>query len=398
MKNYYSILQISENATSEEIKHAYHKMARLFHPDNYNGAKADAEEQMALINEAYRVLSDIEKKREYDESLHPYSRQDENKKRQSNVNESNNTQKPNEYESKSETTRKEDINGERNVNSGEIHKEKKQTVNEKRSSSCLSTIIEWIVYIGIFYFIVNHFELIDKAKELVNDVANISSSFTFDQEEKLDTEKGETPEVIVENYLNYLKKGDSEEATGLFCNECEDDFSPMTIAEYNKTITDVYYVVDSTIPLYPLFEQIRNFDYEIENVKYEYGKDEATVNIYIVNCDICLLFAGILSSESGENTLESKSDIDIQKLVKRAIKEYGKDCIIDAEVTFKLIKDNEKWKIQCITPLKDFSTVVIGQANDLIIQLNGENIDDYDDIETEEEDDVNLDYDESLLW
>lgn len=68
------------------------------------------------------------------------------------------------------------------------------------------------------------------------------------------------------------------------------------------------------------------------------------------------------------------------------------------EFLTKLIKDNEKWKIQCITPLKDFSTVVIGQANDLIIQLNGENIDDYDDIETEEEDDVNLDYDESLLW
>lgn len=63
-KDYYSILGVSRNATKEEIKNAYRKLALQYHPDR-NKSK-DAEEKFKEINEAYAVLSDDEKRREYD--------------------------------------------------------------------------------------------------------------------------------------------------------------------------------------------------------------------------------------------------------------------------------------------------------------------------------------------
>jgi len=61
MKNYYQILGVSEKASSEEIKKAYHKLAHRYHPD-----KGGDEKKFKEINEAYQVLSDKEKKMQYD--------------------------------------------------------------------------------------------------------------------------------------------------------------------------------------------------------------------------------------------------------------------------------------------------------------------------------------------
>jgi curved DNA-binding protein len=61
-KDYYTILGVSENATAEEIKKTYRKLAFQYHPDKNPGS----EERMKDINEAYAVLSDPGKRREYD--------------------------------------------------------------------------------------------------------------------------------------------------------------------------------------------------------------------------------------------------------------------------------------------------------------------------------------------
>ncbi|MEW6545345.1 MAG: J domain-containing protein [Bacillota bacterium] len=65
-KDYYRILGVSRDASDEEIKKAYRRLARKYHPDVNPGDKA-AEEKFKEINEAYAVLSDSERRRRYDQ-------------------------------------------------------------------------------------------------------------------------------------------------------------------------------------------------------------------------------------------------------------------------------------------------------------------------------------------
>jgi curved DNA-binding protein len=64
-KDYYKILGVSKSASTEEIKKAYRKLAMQYHPDRNAGDKA-AEAKFKEISEAYAVLSDAEKRKQYD--------------------------------------------------------------------------------------------------------------------------------------------------------------------------------------------------------------------------------------------------------------------------------------------------------------------------------------------
>jgi curved DNA-binding protein len=65
--DYYQALGVSRDATADEIKKAYRKLAMKFHPDKAKGDKSQAEEKFKQISEAYAVLSNPEKKKAYDE-------------------------------------------------------------------------------------------------------------------------------------------------------------------------------------------------------------------------------------------------------------------------------------------------------------------------------------------
>jgi molecular chaperone DnaJ len=68
----YKILGVGKNASDAEIKKAYRKLARQYHPDR-NPGDAQAEERFKEISAAYDVLSDAEKKRAYDQGTGPFA-------------------------------------------------------------------------------------------------------------------------------------------------------------------------------------------------------------------------------------------------------------------------------------------------------------------------------------
>ncbi len=66
-KDYYEILGVSKTATDEELKKAYRKLAKKYHPDANPDNKKEAEEKFKEVNEAYEVLSDAQKRKMYDQ-------------------------------------------------------------------------------------------------------------------------------------------------------------------------------------------------------------------------------------------------------------------------------------------------------------------------------------------
>lgn len=65
MKNYYLILEVSSDATPEEIRSAYRRLAKELHPDHYEGGS----QPFLALQEAYATLSDPNRRRAYDQSL-----------------------------------------------------------------------------------------------------------------------------------------------------------------------------------------------------------------------------------------------------------------------------------------------------------------------------------------
>lgn len=77
-KDYYKVLEVSRDADERTIKKAYRTLTKKFHPDKAHAqgiTKEDSQKKMSAINEAYEVLSDPEKKAQFDRGEDPNSQE-----------------------------------------------------------------------------------------------------------------------------------------------------------------------------------------------------------------------------------------------------------------------------------------------------------------------------------
>lgn len=78
MKTLYEILEVSQTASKEVIEKAYKTLVKKYHPDLQSEEdKKQAEKTMKQLNEAYEILSDDEKRKEYDQTLEEARKQEE---------------------------------------------------------------------------------------------------------------------------------------------------------------------------------------------------------------------------------------------------------------------------------------------------------------------------------
>ena len=68
-RDYYEVLGVSKTASDSELKSAYRKLAKKYHPD-MNPGDAEAEKKFKEASEAYAILSDPDKRRQYDQFGH----------------------------------------------------------------------------------------------------------------------------------------------------------------------------------------------------------------------------------------------------------------------------------------------------------------------------------------
>src|SRR6476661_9528338 len=67
-RDYYQVLGLPRTASPEDIKKAYRRFARQYHPDLHSGSKkAEMEKKFKELNEAHEVLSDADKRKKYDQ-------------------------------------------------------------------------------------------------------------------------------------------------------------------------------------------------------------------------------------------------------------------------------------------------------------------------------------------
>ncbi|MGD9901650.1 MAG: J domain-containing protein [Spirochaetales bacterium] len=150
MDNYYNILGVKATATEKELRDAYLKLIKKYHPDQFKGDKVFAEDISATINLAYTVLSEPDKRAEYDRKLEVFSKQGkvdvEDHIKAARVYEKQNLKKA----KINKDLNQEPLNIEKKTHTKPVDMERKQLLKEL--SALRGLIIFLLLIIGLLFF------------------------------------------------------------------------------------------------------------------------------------------------------------------------------------------------------------------------------------------------------
>ena len=135
MENYYKTLGVDRNSSIDEIKKAYYKQLKKYHPDVYNGD--DAQEKTAYLNKIYSTLKSSSLRHQYDLSVFGDVEKENNK---SNFDKNTNFKKNTNYDNNSNTN----INTNSKSNTNYNKKVKKQTQKEHKSLNFRNNLLKFL--------------------------------------------------------------------------------------------------------------------------------------------------------------------------------------------------------------------------------------------------------------
>lgn len=330
MTDYYKILNINVDASLDDVKKAYRKLVKKYHPDNYSGSEKEASEFMSTINEAYDTLTDEKERFFYDK---------EYRKEKSSENSTFGTSTPTHTPSP-------DKEAESSTNDAESTPKEKTPHKDGCTSRCLSKIMEYIVFVAIILFLINHFHMTDKIKPLIEKAGNILN---------IEKNSDNSPKGCINCYFNAIQTNDTDKVTAMFTDSSFD--------EYTKTVQDIYHAIREDDMYYLLFKEIRNFDITIDNVKYNNNKTEAVVSVTVrnINCYTFILDM-LLEYDSDEPNYLSQEEIN--SLVRKKLEDKEK-YLADCTCTFTIKNMNSVWKISNIDDMKELTSILIGNTHKL---------------------------------
>lgn len=374
MTNYYKILNVSQDASASEIKKAYHKLAKKYHPDNYAGSKKEALDRMSEINEAYDVLMDETKRVLYSQDYKQRNARGENTST-GNTTAGNTTAressapKKEAFSSNTNSTFHEDsFSSKEGDTSHEESFSSAKTVSHEKSSpppptyrakpqkgcvGCFGKILKYCLFLLVIFFLAKHFHLWDRITSLINQPATTENS---DKEAS-----SELPEGTINRYFDALRESDA--------NTAITQLKDSSYAEATKAISDLYQAIRKDDRYFQVFKEIPKFTMNCDTVNVDKTKAEIAVTIQNINCYefMSFLFSSVDSDEAIEELSQEELDLMINEMLEnKAAYSSASVCI------FKLEKADKLWKISNIDDIDAMTSILTGKIDLLVRAIDGD--------------------------
>lgn len=334
-KDYYLILGILPDASEEDVKRAYRKLAKLYHPDSFKGNKENAEEYFNDITEAYDVLGNQEKRKKYD-FMRTEVMQKDTRKASGNTDYHTNDNRDSQYS----TSQQHSYDGE--AENGARKNKPSATRNDKgvhkHGSRFWKIII--IIMIAIICFRRASGLTWSESVGIWGDIENLILS-----------SGDETVETSLSNYFTAIQNEDLTTAN---------TYTDSNLTKYNEAVIGLLNSGTDNIMYGPLFENAHDFTYQIIDKKRVTKKE--TVRIIITNVD-CYEVVNTIIENYDKEYLEKLDDTEVAELFISYMRES--DCSISNEYVLTLSKRKGIWKITKIDDVKGFSNTLTGYISRL---------------------------------